>query len=267
MNEALKAGSPDRFGYEWSFYSTILPESREQLKRWLGNTGLSSFRGRRVLDVGCGMGRNPYWMLQEGAASLVAIDADPQSVQAAKHNLHSFTNAQVALKSVYELSPSDFGLFDRVTCIGVLHHLQDPPQALQKMWSVLKPGGELVLWCYGKEGNRLFLPFIQFFRALGSRLPIQLTHWLARVITAFLYPFLKITRFKTSYFQEVKQLSYQNIESIVFDQILPKIAHYWSRSDLEQLFQHLPTPKQVNLEFVQGNSWHIRLTKSSPELH
>ena len=29
-------GSPDRFGYEWSTYSTILPESKGQLERWLG---------------------------------------------------------------------------------------------------------------------------------------------------------------------------------------------------------------------------------------
>ena len=31
-------GSPDRFGYEWSTYSAILPESRGQLERWLGPT-------------------------------------------------------------------------------------------------------------------------------------------------------------------------------------------------------------------------------------
>src|SRR5262249_37908162 len=35
-------GSPDRFGYEWATYSTILPESRGQLERWLGSTTLES---------------------------------------------------------------------------------------------------------------------------------------------------------------------------------------------------------------------------------
>ena len=34
-------GSPDRFGYEWVNYSTILPEHKGQLERWLGSTGLA----------------------------------------------------------------------------------------------------------------------------------------------------------------------------------------------------------------------------------
>src|SRR5438093_8402077 len=55
-------GSPDRFGYEWAVYATILPESKGQLECWLGSTGLASSQGKKILDVGCGMGRNPYWM-------------------------------------------------------------------------------------------------------------------------------------------------------------------------------------------------------------
>ena len=167
-------GSTDRFGYEWATYSTILPESKAQLERWLGATGLASMAKKRVMDVGCGMGRNPYWMLKAGAAELVAIDADDGSLGAARKNLAEFPNATVVKRSVYDLSPTDaeIGTFDRVTCIGVLHHLADPEDALRKMWACVKPGGDLVLWCYGKEGNGLILPAIQLLRAIGSRTPI-----------------------------------------------------------------------------------------------
>ncbi len=52
MTEKDFQGSPDRFGYEWASYSTILPESKGQLERWLGSTGLASFAGKRVVVTG-----------------------------------------------------------------------------------------------------------------------------------------------------------------------------------------------------------------------
>jgi SAM-dependent methyltransferase len=95
MSEKDLRGSPDRFGYEWASYSEILPESKRQLERWLGATGLASFKGKRVMDVGCGMGRNPYWFIDAGAASVLAVDVDDSSLGAARKNLAPFTNAKV----------------------------------------------------------------------------------------------------------------------------------------------------------------------------
>src|SRR3954454_21061531 len=102
-------GSPDRFGYEWSRYATILPEHRLQLERWLGATGLESFQGKTVLDVGCGMGRNPYWMTRAGAASVIATDTDDRSLEAARRNLAGLDQVQIHRCSVYELTPGHFG--------------------------------------------------------------------------------------------------------------------------------------------------------------
>src|SRR5262249_58639011 len=113
-------GSPDRFGYEWSTYSAVLPESKDQLERWLGSTTLASFHGKRVMDVGCGMGRNPYWYVQAGAASVLGVDVDEGSLQAARKNLAPFPSARVERCSAYDLEPAAQGTFDRVTCIGAL---------------------------------------------------------------------------------------------------------------------------------------------------
>jgi len=132
-DKRTRQGSPDRFGYEWSTYSAILPESKGQLERWLGSVPLDSFRGKRVLDVGCGMGRNPYWYLQAGAASVLAVDIDDGSLAAARQNLASFPNARVEKCSAHDLDPAILGTFDRVTCIGVLHHLADVEHALERI--------------------------------------------------------------------------------------------------------------------------------------
>ena len=253
-------GSPDRFGYEWERYRTILPESRDQLCRWLGSTGLESFAGKTVLDVGCGMGRNPYWMAKAGAASVTAVDVDDRSLAAARENLGGFANVRVLKRSAYELDPAELGTFDRVTSIGVVHHLSDPAAALRRMWRCVKPAGELVLWCYAKEGNRLVLPAIQTSRWLGSRLPLPVTHGLAKVITLGLWPAIKLLPFRTSYYAKLRQLSFRNVESIVFDQMLPTIANYWTRDEIKALARPLEGGRP-HVEFVQGNSWHVRVTK------
>jgi 2-polyprenyl-3-methyl-5-hydroxy-6-metoxy-1,4-benzoquinol methylase len=257
------AGSPDRFGYEWASYSTILPESRDQLGRWLGSTGLASFRGKRVLDVGCGMGRNPHWYLEAGAREVVAVDVDAQSLDAARKNLASRANARVLECSAYDLSPDALGTFDRVTCIGVLHHLADPEDALAKMWSCVAPGGDLVLWCYAREGNRMMLPVIQAFRAIGSRLPIAASHAVAKGVTLAAWPVLRTFPFRTAYYRSLRTLSFKNVESIVFDQMLPHIAHYWSKSEMTRIAS-APAGGTPTVEFVQGNSWHVRIEKRAP---
>ena len=253
-------GSPDRFGYEWSNYASILPESKGQLERWLGPTTLASFRGKRVMDVGCGMGRNHYWYLQAGAASVLGVDMDDGSLEAARRNLAPFSNARVEKRSAHDLSPESVGTFDRVTCIGVLHHLDDHENALRRMWSCVSPGGDLVLWCYAREGNRLLLPAIQALRAVGSKAPIGVTHTLAKGITALAWPAIHALPWRTDYYRYLRTLSFRNVESIIFDQMLPRIAHYWTRSDMERLCA-LCVGGTPHIEFVQGNSWHAAISK------
>ena len=254
-----ESGSPDRFGFEWATYSHVLPESRSQLERWLGPNTFDDFKGRTVLDAGCGMGRNPYWYVQAGAVRVVASDVDDQSLNAARRNLADFKQAEVKKCSIYDLAPEVVGSFDRVTCIGVLHHLENPPMALAQMWSCVKPGGKLILWCYGRSGNGLLLPVIQAFRWIGSRLPVRLTHVLAKVISVPGWWFFKTMPWRTAYYRNLKNLSYPNFESIVFDQILPKIAHYWTESDMKALLA--PLGGEVRLDLVQGNSWTATVTK------
>jgi 2-polyprenyl-3-methyl-5-hydroxy-6-metoxy-1,4-benzoquinol methylase len=255
-------GSPDRFGYEWATYSTILPESRGQLERWLGSTGLSSFRGKRVMDVGCGMGRNPHWYADAGATSVLGVDVDDQSLSAARRNTQDNPRVRIDKCSVYDLDPTVQGTFDRVTCIGVLHHLAEPELALARMWQCVAPGGDLVLWCYAKEGNRLLLPVIQSLRVLGSNLPITVSRTIAQGVTLAAWPAIRLLPWRTDYYRKLRSLSFRNVESIIFDQMLPHIANYWTKSDMQRLLAPLAGGTS-HIEFVQGNSWHSRTVKDA----
>jgi hypothetical protein len=141
-----------------------------------------------------------------------------------------------------------------------LHHLAEPERALERMWACVAPGGDLVLWCYGREGNRLLLPAIQALRAVGSRAPIGVTHAMAKAVTVAAWPVLRFAPFRTDYYRFLRTLSFKNLESIIFDQMLPRIAHYWTREEMEGLASALPALR-TTVERVQGNSWHVRLEK------
>ena len=56
------------------------------------------------------------------------------------------------------------------------------------------------------------------------------------------------------------RLSFKNVESIIFDQMLPHIAHYWTREDMHRLAGLLDGGRP-QIEFVQGNSWHANIAK------
>jgi SAM-dependent methyltransferase len=143
---SLRKGSPDRFGYEWGAYSNIIPQYEEQFRRWTALIPEAQWKGISFLDVGCGMGRNSYWPLRYGASGGVSIDVDGRSLSAARSNLSEFSNVDVQNISAYDIPYRD--AFDIVFSIGVIHHLEHPELALQKMVQAARPGGgtDLGLW-------------------------------------------------------------------------------------------------------------------------
>ena len=145
------AGSPDRFGWEWEKYSDILPEYEEQFRRWTVHLHPEDWRGRSFLDVGCGMGRNSFWPMTYGAREGVAVDIDDRSLAGALRNLAQFPNLRVERHSAYDLPFED--RFDIVFSIGVIHHLEHPARALARLVRAALPGGQVLIWVYGKENN------------------------------------------------------------------------------------------------------------------
>jgi SAM-dependent methyltransferase len=249
----LTAGSPDRFGYEWETYCELRPEYEEQFRRWTTHFAPSDWRGLTFLDVGCGMGRNSYWPMTYGAAGGLAIDVDDRSLTAARRTLAGFPSVRVEKRSAYEIGCKDE--FDVVYAIGVIHHLQNPEQALANMLSAAKPGGRVLIWVYGLENNEWFVFLADPLRkALFSRLPVRVVHHLAVYPTAALWLLLRLGFGRRPYFALLRQFRFRHLRSIVFDQMLPRIAHYWPRTTVERLMQRQGL-LNVQLEWINQISW------------
>ncbi len=106
---------------------------------------LGDVRGRRLLDVGTGLGESAIYFARLGA-DVTAIDISPKMIALCSENARRLgitLTAQVA-------TGEDLGLpgaaFDIVYAANVLHHIQDRDQFLATMRRVLKPGGLFVAW-------------------------------------------------------------------------------------------------------------------------
>jgi len=230
--------SAERFGFEWNKYSELDPNYEKQFQSWVHPLTESDFKDKEVLDAGCGMGRNSFWSLKWGAKKLVAFDFDERSVARAKKNLSEFPNAEALFKNIYEIDWQN--QFDIAFSIGVIHHLKNPRLAIVKLVQAVKPGGIILIWVYSYEGNEWIVKYINPIRRyITSKIPVEVTHLLAYFFSVPLWMRVKIFRGPSPYFRELAGFKFWHIHSIVFDQLIPKIANYWTKEEVAGLVLNL----------------------------
>ena len=121
-----------------------------------GNIGA----GMRVLDAGCGYGRNLVYLLREGA-EIFALDANPESVvhvrELARELQPRLPDTNFCLGAI-EAMPFPDAFADVVICNSVLHFARDERHFLAmvtELWRCLRPGG--LLFC--RLGSRIGMDF------------------------------------------------------------------------------------------------------------
>jgi hypothetical protein len=85
------------------------------------------------------------------------------------------------------------------------------------------------------------------------------TRGLALLVTLIAWPVFKLLPWQTTYYRNLKRLPFWSLEAIIFDQLIPRIARYWNREEIQGLVAGLGG--MVQCELVQGNSWHVRVEK------
>lgn len=245
-------GSPDRFGYEWGEYAELVPIYEEQFKRWSVLIPESEWQGKTFLDVGCGMGRNSHWPLSYGAAKGVSIDVDDRSLASAKQTLAQHNNVQIRQLSAYDIDYENE--FDITFSIGVIHHLEFPETALKKMVAATKPGGKVMIWVYGNQNMGWIKYFDPIRKGIFAKLPIGLTHFLSLFPTAFLWTILRLGLGRIEYYKLLRRFSFRHLRSIVFDQMLPHIAHYWTHDEVKTLMESANL-QNIQIQDVNDMSW------------
>jgi SAM-dependent methyltransferase len=256
MNMDTSKGSPERFGYSWDRFSELTPAQERQFQLWTTPIDLViGWRGSRFLDAGCGMGRNTYWPMKHGARSAVAIDLDDRSLERARRNLAQFPEVTVQKGSIYDIPYENE--FDIAFSIGVIHHLEQPDTAIAQLVKATKAGGKVLIWVYGYENLEFYVNVLNPIRkALFSKMPLSLVRLIAYLPAAILWVMLKLGIRPIAYLKLLSGFPFRHLHHIVFDQMLPQTANYWTKDQALALFQRAGL-KDIQAHWINDCSWTL----------
>jgi ubiquinone/menaquinone biosynthesis C-methylase UbiE len=114
------------------------------------------YKGKSVLDMGCGTGEYALWYATKGASKVTGIDlADGSLAIARKRKIEgNFSNVEFLKMDILKCDLPD-NCFDYTYSVGVLHHTGDPLRGFKHLVRVTKPGGVIIVSLYNKYSRRI----------------------------------------------------------------------------------------------------------------
>jgi ubiquinone/menaquinone biosynthesis C-methylase UbiE len=133
---------------------------------------LSPQKNTRILDVGCGAGKQCFLFYKalEGEADITGGDVNPELLEKARQE-----NARIGNRIKFidlnfnQRFPIEDNQFDLLTCCFAIYYAEDIPFTISEMHRVLKPGGRLFTTGPMPENKRLFYEII--FEATQKPIP------------------------------------------------------------------------------------------------
>jgi len=165
------------FGFEWHHFHR--PYSRRKIEAVvLGQTRweADAFKGKLVLDAGCGGGYQSRFMAEQGA-EVIGVDLS-DSVEVAHQHLKEFPTAHVVQADLHQL-PFRKSYFDLVYSEGVLHHTPNPFESFSGILSYVKNGGQIAAGFYLRQKG-LTPDYVvrETIRLICRYLPKKMTYYL-----------------------------------------------------------------------------------------
>jgi 2-polyprenyl-3-methyl-5-hydroxy-6-metoxy-1,4-benzoquinol methylase len=106
---------------------------------------LPDLTGKRFLDLGCNHGFFCFAALERGAASVVGVDRDPESIAAATARASALGVSDRATFVHASWDSFDQGGFDVAVLMSALHYAPDQAALLRKIAGLLNSDGMLIL--------------------------------------------------------------------------------------------------------------------------
>ncbi len=223
---------------------------------------LEQIRDCRVAEIGSGTGRIVNMLLEAGAKQVVALEPS-DAFEVLCRNIKQ-PEKVTCLKIAGDKLPA-YGDLDYIFCIGVLHHIPDPAPVVEAAIKALRPGGQFLVWLYGKEGNGLYLAFIWALRVITKHLPHFVLASLVEILYWPLLIYMKLCAYLplplSGYMVLVLQkMTPRNRRLIIYDQLNPAYAKYYSKSEAEGLLVKAGFT-DVQVHHRHGYSWTVIGTK------
>jgi SAM-dependent methyltransferase/uncharacterized protein YbaR (Trm112 family) len=172
--EREKKKTQESFGFEWTLYSAV-HEERDRGYALEGGLSPDFFRGKLVLDAGCGYGRHAR-VVQGFGAEVVGLDLSV-AVRNARRLTRDNPRVHIVQGDLFS-PPFPRASFDLVYSWGVLHHTPDPRRAFEGLVDFVKEGGDISVKIYRKRPAPAAL-VEGLIRKLTLRLPLRTLYRLA----------------------------------------------------------------------------------------
>jgi len=137
-----QAGTP-------AFFADLDEYHFEKLHHLLRLVDFDAWRGRAVLDVGCGAGVEVVRFARGGAA-VIGVDVSEQAARLTRANLSQQALAAGMAVADGEALPFPDGSFDFVYAHGVVQYAADDRAVVAECHRVLKPGGLAMFQVYNR---------------------------------------------------------------------------------------------------------------------
>jgi SAM-dependent methyltransferase len=135
----------------------------------------AGYRGRRLLEVGCGVGLDLARFAQ-GGAQVTGIDLSSTAIELAEQNFAQRglrANLRVMDGEALAFAPASF---DVVYAHGVVQYTADAPRMIAEIHRVLRPGGLAILMVYNR---------ISWLNGLSKVMNVGLEHQDAPVLRKY----------------------------------------------------------------------------------
>jgi SAM-dependent methyltransferase len=207
------------------------------------------------MDVGAGTGRFCVSLLEAGAAEVVAVEPS-QAVDVIRRDLGKDPRVTI-LNVTGDQIPPDVSA-DFAISLGVLHHIPEPEPVVRAVYNALKPGGKFIVWLYGSEGIKSYLRLVNGLRALTKKIPDAALEKVVAGIDAVLVVYMKACRRVPlplhDYLNNVlSKFPKANRRVVIYDQLRPNYAKYYTRPEAQQLLESAPFSVEVHDR--RGYSW------------
>ena len=103
---------------------------------------LPDFKGKRVLDLGCGYGWHCIYAMEHGASSVVGVDISHKMLEVAKEKTH-FPQVEYKCCAIEDVEFPEES-FDVILSSLAFHYVADYEILVKKIYRILKSGGKLV---------------------------------------------------------------------------------------------------------------------------
>src|SRR5947208_5676694 len=124
-----------------------------------------SFRGKDVLEIGCGIGTDGIEFARNGA-HYIGVDLTPNSVELARERFKIFeVPGRFEVANAEEGLPLPNASVDHVYSFGVIHHSPAPDKIVREIRRVLRKGGTLTVMLYNRSSINYYIE-IMFLRKI-----------------------------------------------------------------------------------------------------